>query len=138
MEQRLWPRNRQCRIKLRANRRSGGRRLKRWLITTSRGEDLVKLREDVEAEGGALSDNPPTPLDPDEQVVEVEGPDDLPEKLKFRVRKRDSTGAVMRNPPDDPMLGKQGSGAAVAKPLGSATRPVMPRTAARLVEAGTL
>jgi hypothetical protein len=56
--------------------------LKRWLITTSRDEDLVKLRKDVEASGGALSDEPPTPLDPDEQAVEVEGPDDLPEKLK--------------------------------------------------------
>ena len=44
-------------------------------------KDLAKLRKDVEAEGGVVGDSPPVPLDPDEQVVEVEGPDDLPEKL---------------------------------------------------------
>jgi len=57
--------------------------LKRWLITMSRDhQDLELLRNAVEAGGGAVSDSLPIPLDRDEQVVEVEGPDDLPEKLK--------------------------------------------------------
>ncbi len=56
--------------------------MRRWLITTAFDEDLSELRRSVEAEGGAVSDEPPIPLDRGEQVVEAEGPDDLPEKLR--------------------------------------------------------
>jgi hypothetical protein len=56
--------------------------LKRWLITTGADEDLDSLRETVAEQGGVLAESPPIPLDPGEQVVEAEGPDDLPEKLE--------------------------------------------------------
>jgi hypothetical protein len=67
--------------------------LKRWLITTLHDEDLDKLRQDVEAKGGTVSHIPPVPLDRGEQAVEVEGPDDLPDKLK-------SHPAVLKISPD--------------------------------------
>lgn len=56
--------------------------MKRWLITTAQGNDLSRLRRDVAAHGGTLSDAPPVPLDGDHHVVEAQGPDDLNEKLR--------------------------------------------------------
>jgi hypothetical protein len=56
--------------------------VKRWLITVSRDEDLDRLREEVAAHGGAVDDTPPIPMDEDDQVLEAEGPDDLPQKLE--------------------------------------------------------
>jgi hypothetical protein len=56
--------------------------LKRWLITTGADENLDSLRETVAQQGGVLGDSPPIPLDRGEQVVEAEGPEDLPEKLE--------------------------------------------------------
>jgi hypothetical protein len=50
------------------------------LVTTSTG-DLDQLRKDVEACGGVVDAAQPIPLEGNEQVVEVEGPNDLPEKL---------------------------------------------------------
>jgi hypothetical protein len=70
--------------------------LKRWLITTGADEDLDSLRETVAEQGGKLADSPPTPLDRGEQVVEAEGPDDLPEKLE-------SDPAVRKVSPDSPI-----------------------------------
>ena len=56
--------------------------MKSWLITTSWRQDLTALRHDVAAEGGRLSESPPVPLEPGEQVLEAVGPDDLPSKLE--------------------------------------------------------
>ena len=56
--------------------------MKRWLITMGADEDLERLREDAAAEGATIGDAPPVPLDEGEQVVECEGPDDLPAKLE--------------------------------------------------------
>ncbi len=55
--------------------------MKRWLITTSQDGDLDQLRKDVADYGGTVADEPAIPLDRGEQVVEAEGPDDLPERL---------------------------------------------------------
>lgn len=56
--------------------------MRKWLVTTSSEQDLDALRRDVAAEGGSVIDSPPVPLDPEEQVLEVDGPDDLPSKLE--------------------------------------------------------
>jgi hypothetical protein len=53
-----------------------------WLITTAAGENLERLRRIVASHGATLADIPPTPLEEGEQVLEVEGPDDLPERLQ--------------------------------------------------------
>jgi hypothetical protein len=70
--------------------------LKRWLITTEADEDLEWLRATVAEKGGLLADNPPIPLDHGEQVVEAEGPDDLPQKLESHpaVRKVSPDSAI--------------------------------------------
>jgi len=55
--------------------------VRRWLITLSSQSDLEALRTAVTAHGGALTDDPPIPLGPGEQVVEAEGPDELRDRL---------------------------------------------------------
>lgn len=52
------------------------------MITTSQDGDLDQLRKNVADQGGTVADEPPVPLDRGEQVVEAEGPDDLPERLR--------------------------------------------------------
>jgi hypothetical protein len=54
----------------------------KWLLTTPTGVDLERLREDLAAAGGTLEDQDPVPLEPGEQVVHADGPDDLPERLR--------------------------------------------------------
>jgi hypothetical protein len=54
----------------------------RFLVTTDRNESLEKLKDEVAAHGGAMEPDDPIPLDQGEQVVRVEGPDDLPKKLE--------------------------------------------------------
>lgn len=56
--------------------------VKRWLITTPQDGDLDELRKNVAEQGGTVADEPPIPLDRGEQVVEAEGPEDLPERLR--------------------------------------------------------
>jgi hypothetical protein len=54
----------------------------RWLVTTPAGTDLAKLREELSAAGAKLEDEPEVPLEGGETVVPVEGPHDLPERLR--------------------------------------------------------
>jgi hypothetical protein len=68
--------------------------VKRWLITTSDTSDLQELRRAIAAQGGAVTEEP-IPLDAGEQVVEAEGPDDLPERLSQHP-------AVLKVSPDTP------------------------------------
>jgi hypothetical protein len=67
----------------------------RWLITTPKESDLEDLRHAIAAHGGAVGDDPPIPLGADEQVVEVDGPDDLPARLGDHP-------AVLKISPDTP------------------------------------
>ena len=55
--------------------------MRRWLITTSSKGDLAELRRAIAAQGGTADSGPPTPLGDDEQVIEADGPDDLPARL---------------------------------------------------------
>jgi hypothetical protein len=69
--------------------------VKRWLITTSDTNDLQDLRRTIVAHGGAVADEPPIPLDAGQQVLEAEGPDDLPDRLREHP-------AVIKVSPDTP------------------------------------
>jgi hypothetical protein len=69
--------------------------VRRWLITTSRAGDLEELRRAIAAHGGTVGDEPTVPLGTDEQVVEAEGPDDLPDRLGEHP-------AVLKISPDSP------------------------------------
>ncbi len=53
----------------------------RWLITIAVDTELDDLQAKVSEVGGELSDDPPIPLDGDEQVVGAKGPADLPARL---------------------------------------------------------
>ena len=68
--------------------------MKRWLITTTQS-DLAELRRTVATHGGEVADDPPIPLGADQQVVEAEGPDDLPALLG-------SDPTVLKVSPDTP------------------------------------
>ena len=70
--------------------------MKRWLITTRENEDLDVLGAAVAETGGRLTGASPVPLDRGEQVVEAEGPDDLPQTLE-------SHPAVRKVSPDSPL-----------------------------------
>jgi hypothetical protein len=54
----------------------------RWLLTIGKDADLSALRREVAARGGTIDPEPAIPLDADEQVVEADGPDDLPHRLR--------------------------------------------------------
>jgi hypothetical protein len=69
--------------------------VKRWLITTSKDSDLAALCHAIEQHGGTVGEEAPIPLDLGEQVVEAEGPDDLPERLREHP-------AVRKISPDSP------------------------------------
>lgn len=69
--------------------------MKRWLITTSTDSDLGALLHAIEEHGGTVSDDEPIPLEPGEQVVEADGPDDLAEHLREHP-------AVLKVSPDSP------------------------------------
>ncbi|MEM7226348.1 MAG: hypothetical protein AAF495_25460 [Pseudomonadota bacterium] len=54
----------------------------KWLITTQKCDLSEGLADLLAAEGCRLDrDEPPIPLGEDEQVIEVEGPVDLPDRL---------------------------------------------------------
>lgn len=53
----------------------------RWLLTTPVDISVEELRREVEAAGGSLESDPPVPLDGDEQVLYVDGPEDLHRRL---------------------------------------------------------
>ncbi|MGH3366534.1 MAG: hypothetical protein ACRDOY_04970 [Nocardioidaceae bacterium] len=55
--------------------------MRHWLIRTSKQADLGALRAEIAAHGGTVYEESPIPLGDAEQVVEAEGPDDLPERL---------------------------------------------------------
>jgi len=69
--------------------------VRRWLITTPAEGDLDELRRAVAAQGGTVADDPPIPLGDGEQVVEADGPDDLPVRLRGHP-------AVKKVSPDSP------------------------------------
>jgi hypothetical protein len=69
--------------------------VRRWLITTPKETDLRELRGAITAQGGIVGDESPIPLGPVEQVVEAEGPDDLPARLQEHP-------AVLKVSPDSP------------------------------------
>jgi hypothetical protein len=69
--------------------------VRRWLITTAKGADLQELGAAIAAQGGSVGDDPPIPLDGGEQVIEAEGPDDLPARVGEHP-------AVVRVHPDSP------------------------------------
>lgn len=69
--------------------------MKHWLITTNRKTDLAALSAEVAAQGGTMDTESPVPLGDAEQVVEAEGPDDLPMRLK-------PNPAVLDVSPDSP------------------------------------
>lgn len=56
--------------------------MRRWLITTANDSDLQELRRTIAAQGGTVDDGAPVPLGSGEQVVEADGPDDLPARLR--------------------------------------------------------
>ena len=56
--------------------------MKRWPLTTSSKEQLGDLRHALNQNGARLVNEPPIPLDSDEQVIKVEGPEDLPSALE--------------------------------------------------------
>lgn len=53
----------------------------RWLISVARTTSLDALGEAVRSAHGSVRDIDPVPMGPDELVVFVEGPADLPEGL---------------------------------------------------------
>jgi hypothetical protein len=53
----------------------------RWLVTTPVDADMADVRATLSDLGCDVSDDPPTPLEGNEQVIHVNGPDDLPTKL---------------------------------------------------------
>jgi hypothetical protein len=56
----------------------------RWLVTTRAGADLESVRAKLSALGASADEaQEPIPLDRDEQVIEVEGPPDLPARLSL-------------------------------------------------------
>jgi hypothetical protein len=69
--------------------------VRRWLITTAKDSDVQELRRAIAAQGGTVGDDPPTPLGSGEQVVEAEGPEDLPSRLRGH-------SAVLKVSPDSP------------------------------------
>lgn len=53
----------------------------KWLVTTPASIDVEELLARLSALGCSADENPtPIPLDQGEQVIEVEGPHDLPER----------------------------------------------------------
>jgi hypothetical protein len=54
----------------------------RFLVTTSQEESLEELKNELAVHGGEMAANAPVPLDEGDQVLEVEGPDDLPQKIE--------------------------------------------------------
>jgi hypothetical protein len=60
----------------------------RWLVTTPADADLAQLREELAAAGAKLDDEAGVPIEAPlggeapEAVVSVEGPADLPERLR--------------------------------------------------------
>ncbi len=66
----------------------------RWLITIAVDTELDDLQATVSEVGGELSDDPPIPLDGDEQVVGANGPADLPARLSA------ADAAVVKVSPD--------------------------------------
>lgn len=58
--------------------------MKKWLITTKTCVDPAQLNSKLSALG-CQQTSPPIPLDDNEQVIEVEGPNDLPAKAESEV-----------------------------------------------------
>lgn len=57
----------------------------KWLITTKRTIDLKSLLRDLDDLGcDSQACGDPIPLDSGEQVIEIEGPDDVPERAKSK------------------------------------------------------
>jgi hypothetical protein len=56
--------------------------MKRWLVITSSDEQLGNIRHALTEHGARLVNEPPIPLEPDEQVIKAEGPEDLPSVLE--------------------------------------------------------
>lgn len=55
----------------------------KWLVTTKQRIDLVGLAKKLSEVGAAIaSDEPPVPLEPDEQAIQVIGPGNLPARLQ--------------------------------------------------------
>ena len=69
--------------------------MRHWLITTSKEIDLAELRQAITAQGGTVGDDLPMSLGDEEQVVEADGPDDLPARLQEHP-------AVLKVSPDSP------------------------------------
>jgi hypothetical protein len=53
-----------------------------WLVTTKARKGLSELESKLAQWGCELTGTPPIPLGDDEQVIEVSGPRDLPEKAR--------------------------------------------------------
>jgi hypothetical protein len=54
----------------------------RWLLTIGKDADLSALRRDVAERGGSINPDLAIPLDLNEQLVEADGPEDLPQRLQ--------------------------------------------------------
>jgi hypothetical protein len=54
----------------------------RWLLTIGKDADLSALRRDVAQRGGAVGAEPAIALGADEQMVEVDGPADFPQRVQ--------------------------------------------------------
>jgi hypothetical protein len=54
----------------------------RWLLTIGKDADLSALRRYVAERGGAVGPDPAILLDPDEQLVEADGPADFPQRVQ--------------------------------------------------------
>ena len=62
-------------------RRAGNNRAMKWLITTPAGVDLSEIWARLAALGCSADENQePIPLDDTEQVIQVDGPRDLPKR----------------------------------------------------------
>ena len=53
----------------------------KWLLTVSRDVSLDTVRREVESVGAKLEEGAPVPLEPGEQVLYADGPDDLHQRL---------------------------------------------------------
>lgn len=55
----------------------------KWLVTTKTSLNVAQLAEKLAVWGCELDENnPPIPLDGDEQVFQISGPRDLPQKVQ--------------------------------------------------------
>ncbi|HET6518287.1 MAG TPA: hypothetical protein VFG47_00495 [Geminicoccaceae bacterium] len=71
----------------------------RWLVTSKKAVDRGRLEAELRACGCIIeNEQPPVPLDLEEEAVEVDGPADLPE----RVRDSETVDAVRPSSRADP------------------------------------